>query len=59
MSINNDNNPNILQGKNEPNQHQNPSSSIVMKKIVLLEPEIKIKKDDSSMKSLDISNDSN
>jgi hypothetical protein len=35
------------------------NSQIVMKKIVLLEPEIKKKKDESSMKSHDISNNCN
>jgi hypothetical protein len=52
-------NANISLKKLETNENQNQGSSIVMKRIVLLEPEHKIKKDDNSHKSLDMSNDSN
>lgn len=58
MSLNDGNNGIVSSNKLETNENQNPSSSIIMKKIILLEPEIKTKKDDASLKSLDISNDS-
>lgn len=58
ISSNNGNNGVVSSKRLETNENQNPSSSIVMRKIVLLEPEMKTKKDDNSIKSLDISNDS-
>ena len=59
ISLNDGNKGYISSNKLETKENQIQGSSIVMKKIVLLEPESKTKKDDNSIKSLDMSNDSN
>jgi len=55
ISFNNGKNGIASSSRLETNENQNQSSSVVMRKIVLLEPEIKTKKDENS---LDMSNDS-